>query len=192
MVLGNYRRAIGVFARRRDAEYALDELRASGFPMHNISVVAKDSERGDHISGVDLSDRVGNEADTGAAVGAVTGTAGGMLAGLLTGLGLLAIPGLGPVIAAGTVGTTLVTTLAGGGIGALSGSLIGALAGLGIPEDRARVYSDRLSAGDFMVIVDGTPDEIARAEAVLLRNRGIEEWGIFDVKEDRTRNVTPL
>ncbi|HEY9729152.1 MAG TPA: general stress protein [Chroococcales cyanobacterium] len=192
MVLGNYRRAIGVFARRRDAEYALDELRASGFPMNNISVVAKDSERGDHISGVDLSDRVGNEADTGAAVGAVTGTAGGMLAGLLTGLGLLAIPGLGPVIAAGTVGTTLVTTLAGGGIGALSGSLIGALAGLGIPEDRARVYSDRLSAGDFMVIVDGIPDEIARAEAVLLRNRGIEEWGIFDVKEDRTRNVTPL
>jgi hypothetical protein len=192
MVLGNYRRAIGVFARRRDAEYALDELRASGFPMNNISVVAKDSERGDHISGVDLSDRVGNEADTGAAVGAVTGTAGGMLAGLLTGLGLLAIPGLGPVIAAGTVGTTLVTTLAGGGIGALSGSLIGALAGLGIPEDRARVYSDRLSAGDFMVIVDGTPDEIARAEAVLLRNRGIQEWGIFDVKEDRTRNVTPL
>ncbi|HEY9600078.1 MAG TPA: general stress protein [Allocoleopsis sp.] len=192
MVIGNHRRAIGVFARRRDAEDALAELRASGFPMHNISVVAKDSERGDNISGVDLSDRVGNEADTGAAVGAVTGTAGGMLAGLLTGLGLLAIPGLGPVIAAGTVGTTLATTLAGGGIGALSGSLIGALAGLGIPEDRARVYSNRLSAGDFMVIVDGTPDEIARAEAILLRNRGIEEWGIFDIKEDRTRNVTPL
>jgi hypothetical protein len=192
MVLGNYRRAIGVFSRRRDAEHALDELRASGFPMNNVSVVAKDSERGDNISGVNLSDRVGNEADTGAAVGAVTGTAGGMLAGLLTGLGLLAIPGLGPVIAAGTVGTTLATTLAGGGIGALSGSLIGALAGLGIPEDRARVYSDRLSAGDFMVILDGTPDEIARAEAILLNNRGIEEWGVFDIKDDNPQKVTAL
>ena len=184
MTLGNYRRAIGVFSSRRDTEYALNELRASGFPMDNVSIVAKDSGDGEQISGKTVSDRVGNEADTGAAVGAVTGTAGGMIAGLLTGLGALAIPGLGPVIAAGTVGTTLATTLAGGTIGALSGGLIGALAGLGIPEERARVYTDRLSRGDYLLILDGRSDEIARAEMILLNNRGIEEWGIYDVHDD--------
>jgi hypothetical protein len=184
MTLGNYRRAIGVFSSRRDTEYALNELRASGFVMDNVSIVAKDSGDGEQISGKTVSDRVGNEADTGAAVGAVTGTAGGMIAGLLTGLGALAIPGLGPVIAAGTVGTTLATTLAGGTIGALSGGLIGALAGLGIPEERARVYTDRLSRGDYLLILDGRSDEIARAEMILLNNRGIEEWGIYDVHDD--------
>jgi hypothetical protein len=157
--------------------------------MNNVSVVAKDSEDGDRISGVEMSDRVATEADTGAAVGAVTGTAGGMLAGLLTGLGALAIPGLGPVIAAGTIGTTLAATLAGGTIGALSGGLIGALAGLGIPDDRAQVYTDRVSGGDYLLILDGTPDEIARAEMILLNNRGIEEWQIYNVHEDDASRI---
>lgn len=187
MVLGNYRRAVGVFSRRRDAEYALDELKNSGFPMSNVSVVAKEVNRGDELSGVNVSDRVGNEADTGAAVGAVTGTAAGMLGGLLAGVGALVIPGLGPVIAAGTIGATLASTLAGGGIGAIAGGLIGALAGLGIPEERAQIYSDRLSRGDYLIIVDGRPDEIARAEVILLNNRGIEEWSVFDA--DSTASI---
>jgi hypothetical protein len=184
MVIGNYRRAVGVFTSRRATEEALEELKASGFPMENVSVVAKNVDGNDKMSGANVNDRVGNEADTGAAVGAVTGTAAGMFGGILAGLGSLVIPGLGPVIAAGTIGATLASALAGGGIGAVAGGLIGALAGLGIPEDRAKIYTDRLSRGDYLLIVDGRSDEITRAEMILLNNRGIEEWGIYDMHDD--------
>jgi len=75
---------------RREAEYALHELRDAGFNMNNVSVVAKDADRGDEIAGVDMSSRVG-KADEGATTGAVTGGAVGGLTGLLVGLGALAI-----------------------------------------------------------------------------------------------------
>jgi hypothetical protein len=89
---------------------------------------------------------------------------------------------------AGATATALATTVSGGAIGAAAGSLFGALVGLGIPEERARVYNDRLSRGDYLVILDGTDDEIRRAEAIL-SNRGIQEWGIYDapnVTRERT------
>ena len=173
------RRAVGVFSTRREAERALTELQSSGFPMDRVSVIAQNADRHDELAGAEMSDRVTDEADEGAAAGAVTGTALGGAVGLLTGLGLLAIPGLGPIFAAGTIGTTLATTAAGAGIGAASGSLVGALAGLGIAEDRARVYGDRVSQGGYLVIVDGTDAEIRLAESIL-SNRGIQEWGIYD------------
>jgi hypothetical protein len=173
------KRAVGVLSSRQETEYALNELRGAGFPMEKVSVVAKDLDRGDEIAGVDMSDRIGNKADEGAATGAVTGGALGGLTGLLVGLGALAIPGIGPIVIAGAAATTIATTLAGGAIGAAAGGLVGALVGLGIPEERARVYNERLSQGDYLVFVDGTNDEIRRAEAIL-SNRGIQEWGIYD------------
>ncbi|MEC4982718.1 MAG: general stress protein [Oscillatoria sp. PMC 1068.18] len=184
MALGVYRRGIGVFSNRRALELAIDELKNVGFSMNQISVIAKDAGDNDSIRGTDVNKPKGNEAKEGAEIGSVTGTALGMAGGLLVGLGSLIIPGIGPAIAAGTIGTTLATTLAGGGIGAVSGGLVGALAGLGIPGDRARVYSDRLASGDYLVIIDGKSDEIARAEMVLLNNRGIEEWGVYDADRD--------
>ncbi|WP_224409991.1 general stress protein [Oscillatoria salina] len=184
MALGSYRRGIGVFSNRRDVELAINELKDIGFSMNQISVVAKDVDDKDSIRGTDVNKPQGNEAKEGAEIGSVTGTALGMAGGLLAGLGTLAIPGIGPVVAAGTIGTTLATTLAGGGIGAVSGGLVGALAGLGIPSDRAQVYSDRLASGDYLIIVEGRSDEIARAEMVLLNNRGIEEWGVYDANRD--------
>jgi uncharacterized membrane protein len=72
---------------------------------------------------------------------------------------------VGPVILAGEVATALATTLAGTAIGAAAGGLLGALIGLGIPEERAKVYSDRVSRGDYLVIIKGTDKEIAKAEA---------------------------
>lgn len=179
MATTQQRRAIGVFATRQEAENALVELKNSGFPMGRVSVIAQNADRPDEIAGVDTSDRVTDEADEGAAAGAVTGTALGGAVGLLAGLGFLAIPGLGPLFAAGTIGTTLATTAAGAGIGAASGSLVGALAGLGIAEDRAKVYDRRVSQGGYLVIVDGTAEEIHVAESIL-NHRGIQEWGIYD------------
>ncbi|MBE9210791.1 histidine kinase [Nostoc sp. LEGE 06077] len=169
------RRAVGVFSHRRDAEAALNELRDAGFPMNHVSLIAKDTD-GHGVAGV------GNKADEGAKAGAATGGALGGLGGLLVGLGALAIPGIGPVIAGGALATALATTVAGGAIGAAAGGLVGALVGLGIPEDRARVYSDRFQRGDYLVMVDGTEAEIQHAHTILQR-RGIEDFGIFDATD---------
>ena len=173
------RRAVGIFSNRRDAEYALNELRSSGFPMDNVSVIAKDADSNAQLAGADMSAQVGNKADEGATAGAVTGGALGGIGGLLVGLGALAIPGVGPVMLAGAGATALATALTGGAIGAAAGGLLGALAGLGIPEEQARVYNDRFTRGDYLVMVDGTDDEIRRAGAIL-SNRGIQEWNIYD------------
>ncbi len=187
MTLEPNKRAVGVFSNRRDAEHALTEQRNSGFPMDKVSVIAKDAERDDQLAGAEMSDRVGNKADEGAAAGAVTGTALGGLGGLLVGLGALAIPGIGPVMLAGAGATALATTLTGAGIGAAAGGLLGALIGLGIPEERARVYNDRVSRGDYLVIVDGTEDDIRHSHAIY-NNRGVQDWGIYNAPNaDTTR-----
>jgi hypothetical protein len=189
MVLGYGKRAVGVFSHRRDAEQALNELRDAGFPMDRVSVVARDADRHDQMAGAEVHDRVTDtKADEGAATGAATGGALGALTGLLVGLGAIAIPGIGPVMLAGATATALATTLSGTAIGAVAGGLIGALIGLGIPEDRARVYSDRVSRGDYLVMVEGTDEDVRRAEAVLGR-RGIQEWGVYDIP-DASRTST--
>jgi hypothetical protein len=184
--IGHPKRAIGVFAHRRDAEAALTELRDAAFPMDRVSVLAKDADRRERIAGVEMNPRAdattGNKADDGAKAGAATGAAAGGLGGLLVGLGALAIPGIGPVIAGGAAATALATALTGGAIGAAAGGLTGALVGLGIPENQAKVYNDRLNRGDYLVMVDGTEDEVRRAETVLKR-RGIQEWGMFDASD---------
>lgn len=179
MVLGQPMRAVGVFPNREAASSALNKLRDSGFSMQQVSVVAKDTERVDQVSNRDISDPVAVQAEGGAATGAVAGTTLGSLGGLLVGLSTLSIPGVGPVITAGTVGTLLATTLAGSGIGAVTGGVAGAFAGLGIPNERANIYGERVSRGEYVVMVEGTEEEIRRAESIL-GNQGIQEWGIYD------------
>lgn len=189
MALGLNKRAVGVFNTRSEAEHALHELNNSGFPMNKISVIAKDNKQ-DDIAGVDVQDKVGNKADEGASTGALTGGVLGGATGLLVGLGALAIPGVGPIVLAGEIATAIATTLAGGAIGAAAGGLIGALVGLGIPEEKAKVYNDRVSRGHYLVMVDGNEAEIVRAESVLT-GRGIEDFGIYDIPSgDKTGSYT--
>ncbi|MBW4431682.1 MAG: general stress protein [Pelatocladus maniniholoensis HA4357-MV3] len=191
------RRAIGAFSHHRDAEAALMELRDSGFPMNQVSLIAKDS--GDRLPNVNTGVGVNQnnvaaqtKADEGAKAGAATGGVLGGLGGLLVGLGALAIPGVGPVIAGGAIATALATTVAGGAIGAAAGGLTGGLVGLGIPENRARLYSDRFNRGDYLVIVDGTDEQIHRAEAILKR-RGITDFDIFDATDiNRTHHAASV
>lgn len=189
-MVGQHKRAVGVFSNYSDAEAALTELKNSGFPMDRVSVVAKDADRHDDIGGADVSDRVGNKAGLDATKGALTGGTLGGLTGLLVGLGALAIPGIGPVMLAGATATTIATTLSGTALGAAAGGLIGALIGLGIPEERARVYHDRVSRGHYLVMVEGADDEIRRAEAIL-SHRGIEDWGIYNDPNTMARNDVP-
>ncbi len=179
MVVDLHKRAAGVFSHRHDVETALHELRDSGFDMNRVSVVVQDTHGKDNIAGAEMTERVGNKADEGATVGAVSGGALGGLTGLLVGLGALAIPGIGPVMLAGATATTIATTLAGVGIGAAAGSLLGGLVGLGIPEERAKVYNARVESGHYLVIIDGTDAEIANADRIM-HLHGVEEFGIYD------------
>ncbi|WP_026732725.1 general stress protein [Fischerella sp. PCC 9605] len=185
MAIQQRKRAVGTFPNRQTAEAALSRLRDSGFPMDRVSVLAKDIDRSDQIGGAtvkdksDMSDRGDTEAQEGAGIGAVTGTILGGIGGLLVGLEALIIPGVGPFLAAGTIATTL----AGAGIGAAAGGLVGALTGLGIPEEEARAYSERVSQGEFLVIVDGSENEIERAGSIL-RNQNIQNWAIYDISGD--------
>ena len=183
-----YKRAAGLFYSRDEAEAAVRALRDAGYDMDRVSVIARDADK---IDGHDTTEEVGNKADEGAATGAVTGGALGGITGLLVGLGALAIPGIGPILLAGAEATAIATTLAGAGIGAAAGGLIGALIGLGIPEEKARVYSDRVKGGSFLVIVNGTAAEIARAETIM-NNNGVEEFGIYDVPGATPTAVTDV
>ncbi|PSB38433.1 histidine kinase [filamentous cyanobacterium Phorm 46] len=173
------KRAVGVFSTRRETEHALGELRTAGFDMDRVSVIGKDADSKGDIAGIDVQESADNKADEGATKGALTGGTLGGLTGLLVGLGLVAIPGIGPIMLAGAAATTIATTLAGTALGAAAGSLLGALVGLGIPEEEARAYSDRVERGDYLVVLDGSEAEVAKAETILSRG-GIQHWSIYD------------
>jgi hypothetical protein len=173
-----YRRAVGLFSNRREAEDALYRLRDTGFDMDHISIVAKSGEGLRDISGNDYdpSKSDAEQAKGGAGAGATAGAVTGGAIGLIGSLGVLAIPGVG---AAAEVGFLLGNTLLGSGIGAAGGGLVGALIGWGVPEERANYYNDRVyNENDFLVMVEGTEAEIRAAEAVL-QEGGIRDWGVY-------------
>jgi hypothetical protein len=178
--LSGEKRAVGVFAQRSDVELAVRELKNSNFPMDKVSVIARNAEHVQEIAGVEVKEHTDNKAEEGAVTGALTGGALGGLTGLLVGLGLLAIPGIGPVMLAGAGATALASTFAGGAIGAAAGTLGGALVGIGIPKERADAYSDLVSQGHYLIMINGTPEEMDLAERIL-RNRGVQEWGIYNL-----------
>ncbi len=191
-------RAVGTFSNYTATEGALNDLKESGFVMDQVSVVGRDMERHPENSGANTTSRLedvgnthphDNQAEEGAKKGAVTGGTIGGVTGLLVGLGALAIPGVGPVMMAGAAATAIATALSGGAIGAAAGGLAGGLVGLGIPEDRAKAYGDRVGQGDYLFMIDGSAADIARAEAIAKR-RGITEWYVYDVPTSSMPSAT--
>jgi len=176
---GRHKRAVGVFSTRRETEHALGELKTAGFDMDRVSVIAKDADSKGEIAGLDVQESADNKADEVGTKGALIGGTAGGLTGLLVGMGLLAIPGIGPIMLAGASATAIATTLAGTALGAAAGSLIGALVGMGIPEEEAKAYNDRVARGDYLVLVDGSEAELAKAETILSRG-GIQHWNTYD------------
>ena len=172
-----HQRALGVFSDRTVTASALQALRDSGFSMGDTSVITREAGREAEIAGVEVKDSVGNQAETGGEIGAATGGVLGGIAGLLVGLGTLAVPGVGPLVLAGEAATVLTTVIGAAG-GAVAGSLVGALIGLGVPEHRAKEYSDRVSAGDYLLMLKGNEIDLHRAEQVLKQHH-IQDWGIF-------------
>jgi len=148
------------------AEQIVDNLQNSGFDVSEISVLMPDTA-GKHDFGHVKATKAPEGATTGAAAGGVTG---GVL-GLLAGIGALAIPGVGPFIAAGP----LMAALSGTALGATTGGLVGGLIGLGIPEIEAKRYEEKLRKGNFLIAVDAEDsDEVDRAKEIF-ENAGAED-----------------
>lgn len=153
---------IGSFSSADDAEQAIGALKDDGFDEQEISLVALDSESGfgqDDGRGV-LS--MGQDL----ASGTTTGGALGGIAGLLAGVGALAIPGIGPIIAAGPIAAGL--------SGAVVGGIAGGLLDLGVPEDRGQYYEDRVREGDVLVALNADDQEVDRA-AQIMRDYGADD-----------------
>ena len=144
---------VAVFYERDDAEDAINALKDAGFRGEDIGIVARNRTE----AGV-LAEDTGTEAGAGAAAGALAGGALGGVAGWLVGIGALAIPGIGPIVAAGP----LAAALGGAAIGAAGGGLIGALTGAGVPEEEAHWYEERVRSGGWLVTVNarGRYDEV--------------------------------
>jgi hypothetical protein len=127
-----------------EANSIVTRLQETGFASSDISILAPDTE-GRH----DFGHVKETKAPEGIATGATTGGIIGGVLGLLAGIGALAIPGVGPFIAAGPI----MGALSGLGIGATTGGIVGGLIGLGIPEFEARLYEEKLKNGNYLISV---------------------------------------
>lgn len=155
------RTIVGLFEDYRDADNAIEMLNARGFDRGAISVVAREPYVREHIQGV--HEHVGVTAGEGAAGGAAVGG----LAGLLAGIGALVVPGVGPVITAGTLAAALGVTAVGAGIGAVTGGLLGALINLGVPEEEAHFYAEGVKRGGVLVTVQTRNERAEEVEKIL-------------------------
>lgn len=169
-----------VYDSYAQARAAVDAVEKAGVPSSDVSIVANKYVSAEHADVDDVSD---------AAKGAGIGGALGGGAGLLAGLGLLAIPGLGPVVAAGWLAATAV----GAAAGAATGGIVGALVDAGVDREHADVYSESVRRGGTMVSVRARDEDAARIEAVLATYRPIDPvtrgaeyrktgWQTFDEK----------
>jgi len=150
----------GIYSTRAAVENATDSLVKAGFPTSDISVLLPESLGGPKEMGAEKA----TKAPEGTAAGVTTGGVIGGTLGVLAGVGLLAIPGLGPFIAAGPI----MAGLAGMGVGGAVGGVTGALIGTGIPEFEAKRYEGRLQKGGILLSVHcGTSDEIKRAKEIV-------------------------
>jgi hypothetical protein len=156
----------GIYSSLPSADSATDALVRAGFPPSDISALLPDNLGAKEI-GTEKATKAPEGATTGAGSGAVLGGA----LGLLAGMGALAIPGVGPLIAAGPI----LATLAGVGVGGAVGGLTGALIGLGIPEYEAKRYEGRMQKGGVLLSVHcDTSDQIKRAKEIM-KNTGAED-----------------
>ncbi|WP_211745822.1 general stress protein [Paenibacillus sp. Marseille-Q4541] len=139
------KKVVGVFETEQEASRAIEQLQARGYRNNEISVITRSK---DDMKAIESE--TGTKAPEGVAAGAATGGVLGGLAGLFAGIGALAIPGIGPILAAGPIAATLT----GAAVGAGAGGLVGGLVGLGIPEHEAQEYEKNVDEGNILVLVD--------------------------------------
>ena len=153
----------GIYSNRPDVENAVDTLKMEGYRNTDISVLFPQN-----VGTKDFAAEKQTKAPEGATTGAGTGAVLGGALGWLTGIGALAIPGLGPFIAAGPI----MAALAGMGVGGAVGGVVGALIGIGIPEYEAKRYEGRIKSGGILLSVHADSREWAKRAKDLLENNG--------------------
>ena len=166
-ILTHHRAAIATFSSREAAGQALDQLILSGFPVAQVFLIGHDLKRSDS------SDFPPNSLGT--VTGTVTGTATGLkkgmilgnlvggTTGLLLGVGLIALPGVGQLMLSSAIAFVLLS----GGICTAAGGLAGSLIGLGLTSEQAKDYSQQVSSGSFLLVVEGTGQTLDRARHLL-------------------------
>src|SRR5215204_4185093 len=158
--------AFGLYKSRAQAESAVDALQQAGFRSDDISVLLPDQQ-----SSEEFAHEKNTKAPEGTTAGvAAGGTIGGTL-GLLAGIGALAIPGVGPFIAAGP----LMAALAGAGAGGALGGLVGALVGMGIPEYEAKRYEGHVKDGGILLSVHCDDSTWTKKAKEILERTGAED-----------------
>lgn len=158
----------GIYRDRASIEEAVDTMRAAGFRNTDISVLFQENQ-----GTKDFAHEKNTKAPEGATTGGIVGGITGGVLGWLTGIGALAIPGLGPLIAAGPI----VAALAGAGAVGTVGGIIGGLAGMGVPEYEAKRYEGRIREGGILLSVHCDNSEWVKRAKDLLRQTGAEEIG---------------
>ena len=173
--------AYGIYPTRASLEAGVDALKNADFRNEDISVLFPDNE-----GSKEFAHEKNTKAPEGAATGATTGALAGGGLGWLVGIGALAIPGLGPFIAAGPI----VAALAGAGAGGALGGLTGALIGAGIPEYEAKRYEGRIKDGGILLSVHCDNSEWTKKAKDILKRTGADDVasageGSADTKTDR-------
>ena len=155
---------VGIYPQRPGVESAIDALREAGFPNADVSILLpQEIAVADHVPEA-------SKAPEGLAAGASSGALIGGAFGWLTGVGLLAIPGLGPFIAAGPI----LATLAGIGVGGAVGGVSGGLIGLGIPEHEAKHFAGRIEQGEILLSVHCVSAESTQQAKEIMHRTGAE------------------
>lgn len=173
-----------LFDSHTEALSAVSELERAGVDHDKISLVSNNADNwheghkhpGGHSAGGPLGDRNGdgeNDVADGAGKGATTGGLLGGAGGLLAGLGMLAIPGLGPVVAAGWLASTAVGAAVGAAAGGATGGLLGALKEAGHSDEEAHVYTEGVRRGGTLVSVKADDGQAERVEQILHQQRGV-------------------
>jgi hypothetical protein len=170
----------GIYPSRTAVEEAVQNLRTAGFRSTDISVLLPDNQ-----GTKDFAHEKNTKAPEGVTTGAISGGIAGGVLGWLTGVGALAIPGLGPLLAAGPI----VAALAGAGALGTLGGIVGALVGMGIPEYEARRYEGRIRDGGVLLSVHcDTTDWVRRAKEVLQQS-GAQDIGAAGEKSGDFANA---
>jgi uncharacterized protein YcfJ len=156
----------GIFSTKQQVETAVDEMKREGFRNADISVLFPYNE-----GSKDFAVEKGTKAPEGATAGASTGAVLGGALGWLAGIGVLAIPGVGPFIAAGPI----MALLAGMGVGATVGGLTGALIGMGIPEYVATRYEGRIKGGCILLSVHADDSKWIHKAKTILEKTGADD-----------------
>lgn len=164
MTISEIKYGIGILSDRQQLTQACQELRQHNFSLQNVAAIP---------------------ATEGAMKGALAGGSTGGLLALIGGLSVMLIPGVGIPLAV----ESLVTVMAGTGISTAVGGFVGGMRGWFLPEEAANIYRDRVSKGNYLIIVKGSQDELNRAR-LLLANWQIREWRVYDESEYTVNKIS--